>query len=913
MPVHKIDTSLNNSLQTFLKSHGTDGGSFTHTSIGNPKGSYSIPNTDINEFMAAYTRVAFEENIPVHLTEGIKDCEYTPLKIDIDFRYYKNNLERIYELDDIIKICSLYMECLELYLESPDDNERMFYILEKPSPTYEKDKAGNFKERDGLKRVKDGVHIMAPKIITNNNLQLKCRDYVINKCAGILDKYNFDTSYCDIFDKAVIDRNNWQMYGSTKPGQPPYKLSNIAIVWSDRHEIVVNSHSNLELVSLLSVRNKSEYSLIKTDKEAEIFTTYEKKKVNRPVVKSKKGIVKTCSEKELKLIIEYVDCLDKKRASNYATWMELGWCLHNLHNKDDTLLNKWIDFSKYDPKYSLTAESECRDFWQTMAGDGLGIGSLKLWAKKDNLTRYNIIVQKDIGDYILKACKDKKGNSVDVARVIHAMYKDFHICVSVKDDVWFYYSDELNKWIRDDKGITLKRKFSTDVYTEFSKLQQIKQSQSTEADDHYAQESLRIMTVMSRLKDTAFKSNIKTECVELFYDKDHKFLELLDSHSHLLGFNNGVLDLRSDEFRLGRPEDYISMSTKINYMPYDPNDQDIKEIMNMYKSIFVIEKVREYILKRTSSFLSGSTKDETFDIYSGGGGNGKSKHIELLEACLGDYACKLPITLLTQKRGGSGNATPEIARTKGKRLCTLQEPDSKTKINVGLMKELTGGDKIQARALYNEPFEFKPQFKLILCCNDKPELPTHDDGTWRRIKNTEFLSKFQHEIKKDNVLTFKINDKLSAKFDSWAEPFMSILVHYHKLYRTNGIKAPDEIDEYTNEYRATNNHFKEFANDCIEEDTGSKEIYTTERIYDTYKKWYKESQCDTKSKKRSELKIYLDEKFGMNWSSTSSNKDRGYIGIKLKELNNSSNSEGVVCNIMDDEDTKPDGKDELDN
>ena len=102
MPVHKIDPSLNNSLQTFLKSHGTDGGSFTHTSIGNPKGSYSIPNTDINEFMSAYTRVAFEENIPVHLTEGIKDCEYTPLKIDIDFRYYKNNLERIYELDDII-------------------------------------------------------------------------------------------------------------------------------------------------------------------------------------------------------------------------------------------------------------------------------------------------------------------------------------------------------------------------------------------------------------------------------------------------------------------------------------------------------------------------------------------------------------------------------------------------------------------------------------------------------------------------------------------------------------------------------------------------------------------------------------------------------------------------------------------
>ena len=61
--------------------------------------------------------------------------------------------------------------------------------------------------------------------------------------------------------------------------------------------------------------------------------------------------------------------------------------------------------------------------------------------------------------------------------------------------------------------------------------------------------------------------------------------------------------------------------------------------------------------------------------------------MELLEKS-GDYGCKLPDTLLTAKRAASNAATPELATTKGKRIATLQEPDTNTKLNVGLMKEL---------------------------------------------------------------------------------------------------------------------------------------------------------------------------------------------------------------------------------
>ena len=97
---------------------------------------------------------------------------------------------------------------------------------------------------------------------------------------------------------------------------------------------------------------------------------------------------------------------------------------------------------------------------------------------------------------------------------------------------------------------------------------------------------------------------------------------------------------------------------------------------------------------------------EDFIVHHNCGGNGKSKLIELFELAFGDYCGKMPVTLITQKRAASNACTPELIKNKGKRLVTLQEPDEDEKIHVGAMKELTGGDKIQARGLHKDPIEF---------------------------------------------------------------------------------------------------------------------------------------------------------------------------------------------------------------
>ena len=160
------------------------------------------------------------------------------------------------------------------------------------------------------------------------------------------------------------------------------------------------------------------------------------------------------------------------------------------------------------------------------------------------------------------------------------MFDNFHICVSIKDHTWYFYNETLNKWERDDKGLELKRKISTELYEQFQHALESEKDKERALEDQSEKDASRkkwenIAKVMFRLKETSFKSNLMTESAELFYDREKKFLDSLDEANHLIGFKNGIYDLKKDEFRKGRPEDYISKSTNINWIEYDPDSDEI--------------------------------------------------------------------------------------------------------------------------------------------------------------------------------------------------------------------------------------------------------------------------------------------------------------------------------------------------
>ena len=478
----------------------------------------------------------------------------------------------------------------------------------------------------------------------------------------------------------------------------------------------------------------------------------------------------------------------------------------------------------------------------------------------------------------------------DIAKLLYALYKENYIFSSNR---WYEYTE--NRWI-EKKIPSIKQKISDELKDYYDKLKEyysktdksktenndkknkkskkyLKNDDKDETNNKYdidddnnnsnnndTEEKLKIInSLVSKLRDAPYKKNVMIES-EYFFGRDYEnFITMTDENKYLLCFNNGVYDFEKMEFRKGTKEDYLTFCTNCDYKEYSEDDTEYKEVSEFIYRLLPNYEKREYTLKLIASCLVGHTGDEKFHIWTGTASNGKSKFTELITNSLGDYAFSLPISLITQKRQASTSANPEMAKTKGKRFGYMQEPDKGDEIKVGLMKELTGGDIISTRKLYGEPFDFKPQFKLILCCNDLPKIPSSDQGTWRRLRVIEFTSKFTDNPDPNNPNEFKKDTKVAEKINNWRSPFLYMLIQYYKKYKIEGLIEPEEIMKYTREYESISNKYEDFINECITKN--SKDALKWSDLHHAYITWFKNNR-DDKVDSIKEIKKYFEAKFG---------------------------------------------------
>jgi len=105
-------------------------------------------------------------------------------------------------------------------------------------------------------------------------------------------------------------------------------------------------------------------------------------------------------------------------------------------------------------------------------------------------------------------------------------------------------------------------------------------------------------------------------------------------------------------------------------------------------------------------------------ILYGTGANGKSTFLNTVSDLLGDYARNTPSeTFMAKRIEAIGN---DIARLQGARLVTAIEINEGQRLSEALIKSFTGGDRITARFLYGEYFDFQPQFTPFLVVNHRP-------------------------------------------------------------------------------------------------------------------------------------------------------------------------------------------------
>jgi P4 family phage/plasmid primase-like protien len=771
----------------------------------------------------------------------------------------EKNIQRIYKQEHIFSIVDNYFKIINKYIDvSADCN--VAYVMEKPRPSEYRNK------------IKDGIHIVFPHIIVSNNVQHFIRKKILDIAKDLFGSLPLCNEPSDIIDKAIIDQNCWLMYGSKKLEADSYRVSSV-YKFADGLPVlspdVITPIDEIGFIKLFSMRKTEE---TKTPVFAQyvgeveeyirhILPAVDKKNISKlhsNIFAKSLNINKNyTSDDELTVIRRLVlECISNTRAEKYEDWINLGWVLRNI---DYRLLDTWIEFSKIGSSY---VEGECQKLWNKMRKDHMGIGTLKWWAKQDNMSKYEEIINDSVTPLIEIAVRSD-GAHYDIARVVQAIYKDE--VKTVNKCMWYHYNKDKHRWKISTEGAVLRNVLSEEIcrkFTERSHYYNIQafSNATIEQRDLFEERAKKGLKIALNLKNATFKDHIMRELRCLFMDE--KFEELLDSRAHLIGFTNGVYDLKMHIFRDGMPDDYIYHSTKINYMAYSPELPVVAEINDFFAKVFTVEAVRNYVLDLLACTIDGSIQQERFYILNGRGGNGKSRLLDLLQKATGDYFCILPIALLTQKRAASNSAQSELTRTKGRRFAVMQEPSEQDKINIGFMKELSGNDTILARGLYQEPFEFKPQFKMFMTCNELPEIPSMDAGTWRRLRVIEFTSRFCENPTKPNE--FALDLELSEKFERWTEIFMSMLIERHKHIEPNNVQEPLEVRISTQSYRENNDIIGQFVSERIDivKDKPDERLNIT-NLFNEFRLWSTENIPRTKKRPdRIQLKVYFEKLVG---------------------------------------------------
>ena len=923
--------------RTWLGSHRCgEGVAPTHTSIDKPKGRFHVKPEDEDEFYTLYLG-AMRAGEDVHLTE--RPPSWSPVRFDLDLRFsappptHPGNTDeerppqRVYVRDNHIRrIVMAVSRMLHEFLDVPVE-ALSCYVMEKPAP---------IEVRGGI--IKDGVHLQFPGVVTETPFQFFLREKLLQIIPDILGGLGITNPWTDVVDDKIIELNNWQLYGSRKPGYTAYAVttlydfdpsaSSAASAGSGASSGASSGAGSgaasaaggsgaaggdlverapplitLDVLRKLSVRGRTaadgaRFATGAAGAEASewircIYPTVAGRKrdalnqqVFAPTINRFRNMV---SLEELTTVRKLtLECLGVERAETYDTWVRVGWALRNI---DHRLLESWVDISKRSNKY---VEGECPRLWHSMRIGGLGIGTLHMWARQDSPERYREILRVDLVRLIKGSLS---ATHYDVARVVHHLYRYEFACSNIRNRVWYEFRD--HRWRECDSAYALRRRLSNDVFREYVAAKQLLAQRSTHTDDEAEQKEMlqqckKLADIALKLKVTAFKDNVLKECCELFY-REH-FEDLLDSDVNLLGFENGVYDLANHEFREGRPDDHVSFSTGINHVAYDADHPTVQAVTRFWESVHPEPDIREYVLLTLSSCLSGHIREERFHIWTGCGSNGKSLSVSLLEKALGQYCCKFPVTLLTQKRAASSSATPEIARAKGRRFAVLQEPSEDERLNVGQLKELSGGDTVQTRELFKPPCEWRPQFKLFLLCNQLPHVPSDDGGTWRRIRVVEFGSKFVENPSPERPNEFPIDMELTGKLDGWKEHFMAILIQYYRRYVTSKLAEPPAVMQCTHDYQRTNDHMADFVECCIERAPqpvpapgpalapGPTASMSIDDAMSEIKVWITADNVPIKAPKKQLLQRYLDRVLGKGApGAKGGSRQLHYVGWRIRD------------------------------
>jgi len=291
---------------------------------------------------------------------------------------------------------------------------------------------------------------------------------------------------------------------------------------------------------------------------------------------------------------------------------------------------------------------------------------------------------------------------------------------------------------------------------------------------------------------------------------------MLDRNPEYLNAKNGIIDLPTGTLLPHTPEIVLTKQTRVDFLPNARCPKWVKFL----NEVFVRPAMVNFVQRLLGYAIGGGTGEQTFFIFYGRGANGKSTLLEVVHQILGEY-CQSVNTEAFLGEDNNSESMHELARLVGCRLVVGTE-SNRGVLNEAMVKRITGSDTITARKLYQEAFEYRPQFKFILVTNHKPLTRYADDAFWRRVCLVPFTVSFSVEQQNQNLLPELLEEK---------DGILRWLVQGHKLWRKFGLDRT-EVEEETKAYRQQVDVIGQFLEEqCEVQDpkarTNGKDLYAS--------------------------------------------------------------------------------------
>jgi putative DNA primase/helicase len=405
--------------------------------------------------------------------------------------------------------------------------------------------------------------------------------------------------------------------------------------------------------------------------------------------------------------------------------------------------------------------------------------------------------------------------------------------------VWLHWDGR--RWKRDQTG-TVRRWSKTVVRSIYGEIPDGATKEERTAIWKHANKSESAAARASMLKLAEAEAGAHIEPDEM--DRDPFLLNVL----------NGTVDLRTGQLR---PHDQADTITKLAPVTFDPA-AECPTFLAFLDRVLPDLEVRRFLRRMTGYGMTGVTVEQCLAFFYGGGANGKSTFLDTIQDMLGDYAQTAAPDLLTS-RGGDRHPT-ELADLFGARWVSSIEVDEGKRLAETLVKQMTGGDKMKARFMRTDFFQWAPTHKLLLAANHKPEIRGTDYAIWRRIRLIPFTVTIPVE-ERDGRLGDKLRAELSGILN-WA-------IEGCLEWQAGGLGVPEVIRTATEEYRQEQDVLGQFIEDrCVVDTQGWA---SSSVLYKAYGGW-----CD-----ESGSKAITVQAFGRRLTERGFSTDRGRDGKRI--------------------------------